>query len=78
MPGKAAEVLSREFAEEIRMGEINEIRTDGNLATVAIVGERMRHTPGVAGRLFDTLGRNGIKCDSLCARVPRRPTYHSR
>lgn len=58
--GKAAEVLSREFAEEIRMGEINEIRTDGNLATVAIVGERMRHTPGVAGRLFDTLGRNGI------------------
>lgn len=57
---RAVEVLSHEFAEEIRMGEINEIRTDGNLATVAIVGERMRHTPGVAGRLFDTLGRNGI------------------
>jgi aspartokinase/homoserine dehydrogenase 1 len=31
-----------------------------NLATVAIVGENMKHTPGVAGRLFNTLGRNGI------------------
>ena len=57
---RAAEVLSREFAEEIRMGEINEIRTDKNLATVAIVGEGMHSAPGVAGRLFDTLGRNGI------------------
>lgn len=56
----AVEVLSREFRSEIEMGEINEIRIDSDLATVAIVGENMRHTPGVAGRLFDTLGRSGI------------------
>ena len=33
---------------------------EGNLATVAIVGENMKHTPGIAGKLFGTLGRNGI------------------
>ena len=31
-----------------------------SLATVAIVGENMKHTPGIAGKLFGTLGRNGI------------------
>jgi aspartokinase/homoserine dehydrogenase 1 len=31
-----------------------------NLATIAIVGENMKHTPGIAGKLFGTLGRNGI------------------
>lgn len=56
----AAEVLSHEFAQEIAMGEINPVHLDRNLATVAIVGENMRHVPGIAGKLFGTLGRNGI------------------
>ncbi len=56
----AAEVLSNEFAQEIAMGEINPVHLDRNLATVAIVGENMRHVPGIAGKLFGTLGRNGI------------------
>ena len=56
----AAETLSAEFAQEIAMGEIDEIMTEKNLATVAIVGENMRRTPGIAGKLFGTLGRNGI------------------
>jgi aspartokinase/homoserine dehydrogenase 1 len=57
---KAVEELTREFAKEISQGEINDIIVMHNLATVAIVGENMKHTPGVAGRLFNTLGRNGI------------------
>lgn len=56
----AVEVLSAEFAQEIAMGEINRIKQEPNLATIAIVGENMKHTPGIAGRLFGTLGRNGI------------------
>lgn len=56
----SVEMLSEEFAQEIRMGEINKIRQERNLATVAIVGENMKHTPGIAGKLFGTLGRNGI------------------
>lgn len=56
----ACEVLNAEFAKEIEMGEISPMMAEGNLATVAIVGENMKHTPGIAGKLFGTLGRNGI------------------
>lgn len=56
----ACEVLNEEFAKEIEMGEINPVTVESGLATVAIVGENMKHTPGVAGKLFGTLGRNGI------------------
>ena len=56
----ACKVLNAEFAKEIEMGEINPIISADNLATVAIVGENMKQTPGIAGKLFGTLGRNGI------------------
>ncbi|MBQ8501144.1 MAG: bifunctional aspartate kinase/homoserine dehydrogenase I [Bacteroides sp.] len=56
----ACEVLNGEFSKEIEMGEISPIQAEKNLATVAIVGENMKHTPGIAGKLFGTLGRNGI------------------
>ena len=56
----ACEVLNEEFAKEIEMGEISPVQAEKNLATVAIVGENMKHTPGIAGKLFGTLGRNGI------------------
>ncbi|HPW70388.1 MAG TPA: bifunctional aspartate kinase/homoserine dehydrogenase I [Bacteroides graminisolvens] len=56
----ACEVLNEEFAKEIEMGEIAHVCAEKNLATVAIVGENMKHTPGIAGKLFGTLGRNGI------------------
>ena len=56
----ACEVLNAEFAKEIATGEINHVAAEKGLATVAIVGENMKHTPGIAGKLFGTLGRNGI------------------
>ena len=56
----ACEVLNGEFAKEIEMGEISPVCAEKNLATVAIVGENMKKTPGIAGKLFGTLGRNGI------------------
>ena len=56
----ACEVLNEEFAKEIEMGEISPVSAEKNLATVAIVGENMKKTPGIAGKLFGTLGRNGI------------------
>lgn len=56
----AVRVLEEEFASEINTGEITTITAERDLATVAIVGENMKHTPGIAGKLFNTLGRNGI------------------
>ena len=56
----ACKVLNEEFSKEIEMGEISPVCAESNLATIAIVGENMKHTPGIAGKLFGTLGRNGI------------------
>ena len=57
---RACEVLNKEFAKEIEMGAMYRMKLERGLATVAIVGENMKHTPGIAGKLFGTLGRNGI------------------
>ena len=57
---EACKVLNLEFAKEIEQGSMFPIRDESGLATVAIVGENMKHTPGIAGKLFGTLGRNGI------------------
>ena len=56
----AVEVLNREFSKEIETGAMYPMIVERGLATVAIVGENMKHTPGIAGKLFGTLGRSGI------------------
>lgn len=56
----ACDVLNAEFAKEIETGAMYHMKAESGLATVAIVGENMKHTPGIAGKLFGTLGRSGI------------------
>lgn len=56
----AVSVLNKEFEKELGIGEITSITVEKNLATVAVVGENMKHTPGIAGKLFNSLGRSGI------------------
>ena len=56
----AVKVLRKEFEAEIAQGEIDNIFSEDDLATVAIVGDNMKRTPGIAGKLFGTLGKNGI------------------
>ncbi|MBR1688375.1 MAG: bifunctional aspartate kinase/homoserine dehydrogenase I [Prevotella sp.] len=57
---KAVSVLNREFQKEIETGAMFPMHAESGLATIAIVGENMKHTPGIAGKLFGTLGRSGI------------------
>lgn len=57
---EAVRVLDHEFAKEIATGAMYPMHAESGLATVAIVGENMKHTPGIAGKLFGTLGRSGI------------------
>ena len=56
----AVQVLNEEFALERAQGEISDMTAEKDLATVAIVGENMKRTPGIAGKLFGTLGSAGI------------------
>ncbi|MBP5514244.1 MAG: bifunctional aspartate kinase/homoserine dehydrogenase I [Bacteroidaceae bacterium] len=57
---EACRVLNEEFEKEIKDGRMFPMQYESGLATVAVVGENMKHTPGIAGKLFGTLGRSGI------------------
>ena len=57
---RAVEVLNKEYEKESETGAMFPMHAESNLATIAIVGENMKHTPGIAGKLFGTLGRSGV------------------
>ena len=56
----AHKALSAEFEREIASGRINKLALENELSIVAIVGENMKHSAGIAGKLFHTIGKNGI------------------
>ena len=70
----AVQVLNDEFALERAQGDMNDTVAEKDLATVAIVGENMKRTPGIAGKLFGTLGRAGISVIA-CAQRRFRDEY---
>ena len=57
---KTLEALRREFAQDLAHEVVEHITMDPNIAIVAVVGENMRGTPGVAGRTFSAMGREGV------------------
>lgn len=57
---KAEAVVRKEFDIEIRSGQINKVESEHQLSIVAVVGENMKQTTGIAGKLFDIIGKNGI------------------
>jgi aspartokinase/homoserine dehydrogenase 1 len=56
----AREAISFEFGREIASGHISKLVCENELSIVAIVGENMKHSAGIAGKLFHTIGKNGI------------------
>ncbi len=61
----AEEAIRREFEKEIAQDQINRVLVENDLSIVAIVGENMKHTTGIAGKLFGTIGRNGINITAI-------------
>ncbi len=57
---KAKSAVEKEFVFEIRQKQIEKVEVEDDLSIVAVVGENMKKTRGIAGKLFSTLGRNGI------------------
>ncbi|MBK8349480.1 MAG: bifunctional aspartate kinase/homoserine dehydrogenase I [Saprospiraceae bacterium] len=57
---KAIQAISEEFEKEIEEGLIDAVKAQSDLCVVAIIGEQMKNVPGIAGRLFEGLGKNGI------------------
>ncbi|MBD3749061.1 MAG: bifunctional aspartate kinase/homoserine dehydrogenase I [Sphingobacteriales bacterium] len=57
---KAKALIEQEFELELLAGKLEPVRIEANLSILAIVGENMKKTPGISGKLFHALGRNGV------------------
>lgn len=62
---KAKKEVEKEFQYEIRSNLVNPIKVEEDLAVIAIIGENMRYQPGISGRLFRSLGKNGINAIAI-------------
>jgi len=56
----AEHAIQTEFEKEIAAGQISKIEMESSLSIVAIVGQNMKHTTGIAGKLFSTMGKSGV------------------
>ena len=57
---RTVEALRKEFAQDLKHHKVEHITADSNIAIVAVVGENMRGIPGIAGKTFNALGREGV------------------
>jgi len=57
---RTVKALRNEFAQDVAHEKVEHITIDPNIAIVAVVGENMQGTPGVAGRTFSALGRENV------------------
>lgn len=57
---RAKKIIKKALRLEIFDEQINEIKAEENLSIIAVVGEDMHHSPGISGKVFNTLGKNGI------------------
>jgi len=62
---KAKEAVDEEFDYEIAMGKLEPLIIEGDLAIVALVGENMKNHPGISGRMFSALGKNGVNIRAI-------------
>jgi len=63
--GRARQVIEQEFELELLAKKLEHVVIEENLAIIAVVGENMKQTPGVSGKLFHALGRNGINVRAI-------------
>lgn len=61
----AKKVIEKEFKNEISDGKINEVIIEDNLSIIAVVGEDLRQTPGITGKVFESLGKCGININAI-------------
>ena len=62
---KASQAVSEEFEMELELRKLDPVSLEKDLSIIALVGSNMRNQVGVSGRMFDTLGRNGISIKAI-------------
>lgn len=62
---RAKRKIDEEFEYEFKSGGVDLVKVENNLSIIAIIGENMRYEPGISGKLFQALGKNGINCVAI-------------
>lgn len=62
---KAKEAVDHAFQLEIEAGKVEPLQVETDLSIVALVGDNMKYHTGVSGRMFSTLGRNGVNIRAI-------------
>ncbi|MBX2924274.1 MAG: bifunctional aspartate kinase/homoserine dehydrogenase I [Chitinophagaceae bacterium] len=62
---KAKDVVDQTFADEITMEKVQPLAIEADLSIVALVGENMKSHPGISGKMFGALGRNGVNVRAI-------------
>lgn len=60
LAGKARKSVEKEFSAEMQRNWMEPVKVETGLSVIAVIGENMRYRPGIAGQLFQALGKNGI------------------
>jgi aspartokinase/homoserine dehydrogenase 1 len=62
---KAKQVIDKAFGAEIKAGSIDPLSVEHDLSIVALVGDNMKNHPGISGKMFGALGRNGVNVRAI-------------
>ncbi len=62
---RAKRKVDEEFEYEFKSGGVELVKVENDLSIIAIIGENMRYEPGISGKLFQALGKNGINCVAI-------------
>jgi len=62
---KAKQAVDAAFANEIALQKVEPLKIEHDLSIVALVGESMKSHPGISGRMFSSMGRNGVNIRAI-------------
>ncbi len=62
---KAKDAVDKTFETEINNGRLEPLKIERELSIIALVGDKMKSHPGISGRMFGALGRNGINVRAI-------------
>ncbi len=61
----AKHIVDKHFANEIASGKVDPLKVEHELSIIALVGDKMKSHPGIAGKMFAALGRNGVNIRAI-------------
>ena len=57
--------MDKAFSYEIEIGKVDPLIVENELAIVAVVGDKMKSHPGISGKMFNALGKNGVNVRAI-------------